>query len=76
MHTGMLWFDNTPNRALKLKIQSALDYYRRKYRREPNLCLVNPAMLSNEEMEFGRLTVRGYGSVLPHHLWIGVEDQT
>ncbi len=75
MHTGMLWFDNTPNRELKAKVQSAIDYYRSKYRREPNLCLVNPGMLPDRQMQLGRLTVRAYGPVLPHHLWIGVEDQ-
>lgn len=75
MHTGMLWFDNSPDRALKIKIQSAIDYYRKKYQREPNLCLVNPGMISDEDMKLGRLTVRAYGPVLPHHLWIGVEDQ-
>ncbi len=75
MHTGMLWFDNASNRPLAAKIQRAMDYYRRKYHREPNLCLVNPGMLSEGELDLGHLTVRAYGSVLPHHLWIGVEDQ-
>lgn len=75
MHTGMLWFDSTPDRALDLKIQSAIDYYRRKYHRDPTLCLVNPGMMSNDHLEVGRLTVRAYGPVLPHHLWIGVEDE-
>ncbi len=75
MHTGMLWFDNAPDRALKAKIQAAIDYYRSKFRHEPNLCLVNPAMMPDGNMQMGRLTVRAYGPVLPDHLWIGVEDQ-
>ena len=75
MHTGMLWFDNAPDRELKSKVQSALDYYRKKFNREPNLCLVNPGMITDGPIQLGRLTIRGYAPVLPHHLWIGVEDQ-
>ncbi len=75
MHTGMLWFDNSSASELQLRIQPAVDYYRRKFKREPNLCLVNPTMLSNGALQVGRITVRAYGSILPHHLWIGVEDQ-
>lgn len=76
MHTGMLWFDNTPGRELKTKIQFALDYYRKKYKREPNLCLVHPGMITGEPLQLGHVTVRGYKTVLPHHLWIGVEGQS
>ncbi len=75
MHTGMLWFDNSTASELNLKIQPAIDYYRSKFHREPNLCLVNPAMLSGGPMQMGHMAVRAYGPILPHHLWIGVEDQ-
>lgn len=84
MHTGMLWFDNTPNVSLKLRIEKAADYYRRKYHQEPNLCLIHPSMLEGERVRakgetdvnaVGSLTVRPYGPVLPGHLWIGVEDK-
>lgn len=75
MHTGMLWFDNSSGPELQARIQIAIDYYRRKFKREPNLCLVNPAMLSGGSLQLGHTAVRAYGPVLPHHLWIGVEDQ-
>ncbi len=75
MHSGMLWFDNTPQRGLASKIQAALEYYRAKYKREPNLCLVNPGMIGDGPLQLGHVTVRGYSSILPHHLWIGVEGQ-
>lgn len=75
MHTGMLWFDNDPHTPLAHKIQKAAEYYRQKYGRLPDLCLVNPAMLQNEKINEGRITVRPYRPVLPGHLWIGVEDQ-
>ncbi len=76
MHSGMLWFDDTPSRDLGTKIQTALEYYRKKYKREPNLCLVNPGMIGKEPMQLGHVTVRAYRSILPHHLWVGVEGQS
>lgn len=76
MHIGMLWFVETPGHDLKSTIQTALEYYRKKYKREPNLCLVNPGMLAGSPLQLGHLTVRAYPSVLPRHLWIGVEDQS
>ncbi len=74
MHTGMMWFDNNSTTALTLKIEKALDYFRKKYGREPNLILVNPSMLNNEKPEIGKITIRPYRLVLPGHLWVGIED--
>ena len=85
MHIGMLWYDNTPNVSLKTRIEKAADYYRRKYHQEPNLCLIHPSMLEGERNrskggadipQVGSMTIRSYGTVLPGHLWIGVEDNS
>ncbi len=75
MHTGMLWFDNS-NAALALKIQKAVDYYVKKYGRQPDLCLVHPSMLEKDQsqLEIRQLTVRPYRPVLPGHIWIGIEE--
>ena len=80
METGMLWFDNDPKKSLNLKIQQAVDYYRNKYGCSPNLCLVNPGNLvkSNQPSEtssLGSVMIRPFRSVLPGHLWIGMEDK-
>ncbi len=84
MHIGMLWYDNTPGVSLKIRIEKAADYYRRKYHQEPNLCLIHPSMLEGEKShskgsadlpQVGSMTVRPYGPVLPGHLWIGIEDK-
>jgi len=81
MYTGMLWFDNDPRTTLTIKIQKAADYYKKKYGRLPDLCLVHPSMLGENQSEplqdHGRqITIRSYKPVLPGHLWIGTEDQT
>ncbi len=83
MHVGMLWFDNAPNIELKTKIEKAVAYYRQKYHREPNLCLIHPSMAGKDNSEINRLaltsikgmTIRPYRPVLPGHLWIGIEDK-
>lgn len=76
MHIGMLWFDNTPNVALKVRIEKAVDYYRRKYHQEPNLCLIHPDMQDAKKpvTQIGPLEVRTYRPVLPMHIWIGMQD--
>lgn len=76
MHTGMLWFDNSQT-ALNVKIQKAVDYYHKKYGRIPDLCLVHPSMLeqNQRQLEINKLTVRPYRPVLPGHIWIGIEDK-
>ena len=76
MHTGMLWFDNSQT-ALTVKIQKAVDYYHKKYGRNPDLCLVHPSMMdtNQRQLEINKLTVRPYRPVLPGHIWIGIEDK-
>lgn len=83
MHTGMLWFDNSKS-LLSIKIQKAVDYYRKKYGRTPDLCLIHPSMLDESERNKGsielgenekKITVRTYRPVLPGHIWIGIEDK-
>jgi len=80
MNTGMMWFDNDPKTPLDVKIQKAADYYRKKYGRTPDLCLVNPGMLDTTKPETdsrqaGKILIRPLRSVLPGHLWIGVNEQ-
>lgn len=75
MHTGMIWFDNSQT-PLEVKIQKAVDYYVKKYRRRPNLCLVHPSMMEGRlELKVEKLTVRPYRPVLPGHIWIGIEEK-
>jgi len=84
MNIGMLWFDNDPKVNLDSKIERAALYYRDKYGRKPTLCFVHPSMLNgkfskapappSDEKHFtaGGIEVRCNQSVLPNHLWIGV----
>ena len=69
----MMWFDNDPKTTLSAKIERAVDYYKHKHGLEPNLCLVHPAALQAGQ-ELQKLAIRPYRSVLPGHLWLGVEE--
>ncbi len=80
MNVGMLWFDNDPRTALTVKVSRAADYYRQKYGRTANLCMVNPSMLGEpkptmQEVQAGKIAVRPNRAILPGHLWIGTEDK-
>ena len=74
MHTGMLWFDDSQT-TLDTKIQKAMSYYSKKYGRTPDLCLVHPNMMKDEQPKEGKITIRPYRPVLPGHIWIGIEDK-
>ena len=80
MNVGMLWYDNDPRTALTAKVARAADYYRQKYGLVPDLCLVNPSMLSKPgpdltEEPTGKVTIRPNRAIQPGHLWIGKEDK-
>jgi hypothetical protein len=72
----MLWYDNDPHSTLEAKIQRAARYYRDKYGRLPDLCLVHPNMLDGGKLtsQQQQITIRTYRPVLPGHFWLGVED--
>jgi hypothetical protein len=81
MLTGMLWFDNDPKTTLTAKVVRAAEYYREKYGKVPDTCLVNERMLPSPQpqsaggMEVGRVTVKGWRGILPGHLWIGCKEK-
>lgn len=82
MFTGMMWFDNNPKTTLADKVHQAAEYYRHKYGRTPDLCLVNPKMFPGNEIHpepvegrGGKILIRPLRSVLPGHIWIGVDEK-
>lgn len=77
MNIGMLWFDSDPQRDLGARIERAIDFYRSKYRREPNLCFIHPSTSNGDCLDLvDGVEIRTSLSVLPDHFWLGVEDLT
>ncbi len=75
METGMLWFDNDPKVDLPTKISRAASYYQKKYGVAPNLCFVHPSMVKDQPLYRNGIVVKTNLRILPHHLWIGRQDQ-
>jgi hypothetical protein len=75
MNVGMLWFDNDPKATLTEKVERAAEYYRTKYGCSPDLCMVNPGMLPEQQLQAGKIMVRPLRTILPGHLWIGVDEK-
>ena len=84
MDIGMLWFDNDKQSDLNVKVTRAVTYYQEKYGQKPNLCFVNPCMMpENGNNGYspkpksvarinGEVEIRESQSMLPNHLWIGI----
>lgn len=72
MNVGMLWLDDDRNRSLDEKVSRAVEYYREKYGRMPELCLVNKTMLAEERL-VGKVSVQPQAAILPHHFWVGMK---
>lgn len=75
MKVGMMWLDTDKKRTLEEKVKRAADYYRDKYGRFPELCLVNERLL-NDKKKVGRVMVRPEKAVLPGHFWLGMSPQS
>lgn len=71
MNVGMLWLDDDRSRSLEEKVSRAVEYYREKYGRFPDTCLVNPTMLK-DETKVGKVSVLPIANILPHHFWLGL----
>lgn len=75
MDIGMLWFDNDPKSDVLSKVIKAAAYYRNKYGEDPNLCFVHPSMIPEAKANVDKVAVQTDSTVLPHHFWIGVQQQ-
>ena len=74
MQAGMMWFDNDKSTSLNIKIKTAAKYYRKKYGKMPDLCMVNPSMIPDDLPKDAKMTIRPYQPIVSGHLWIGVDD--
>jgi len=75
MNVGMLWFDGDVTRDVPERIHRAAEYYRTKYGRQPNVCILHPVS-AGEGMpgEVEGLKVLTSATVLRDHFWLGVDE--
>ena len=72
--TGMLWFDNDPQRKLTEKIDRAARYYQQKYGSKPTLCFVHPGLPATIYEASTDLDIQFNTTVPLDHIWIGSTD--
>jgi hypothetical protein len=75
MATGMIWFDNDPQKNINEKIRLAVQYYQNKFGSQPTLCFLHPGcrgkflkVESGIEIEFNL-------GLSPDHIWVGMRQQ-
>jgi hypothetical protein len=71
MEYGMMWFDDSPKTRIAEKITQAIDYYRKKYGDNPDICFVNPSMLEAPIEGPKNITISPLHSIMRWHFWIG-----
>ena len=74
MREGLLWFDDDPERELREKVARAAARYKRKFGRAPNRCYVNERALDDGDLQVGVIKVMSMPNILPHHFWLGIDD--
>ncbi len=70
MQLGMMWLDADKKRSLEEKVERAADYYKDKYGRLPELCLVHTNMLSSEK-NIGQIKIQPTKAIVRNHFWLG-----
>ena len=73
MNIGMLWLDADKSRSFDEKVKLAVEYYKNKHGRLPELCIVNTEMLTDQK-KVGRVQVIPQKTILPNHFWLGMEN--
>lgn len=76
MKVGMLWFDGDLKVNLKVRIERAAVYYRDKYGRTPNLCIIHPSTAGEgHPSSVIGVDVRTSAAVQPDHFWLGIKER-
>ena len=76
MREGLLWFDNDPNRQLNDKVKQAAARYKNKLHRKPTVCYMNADEFDSKISKVGGIDLKPANHILPHHYWVGVEQDT
>lgn len=70
----LMWYDASKTPLIE-KIDAAILYYRRKYEKIPNLCLVCSKAIDKEVPKHKDLKIKVAPYILPNHLWLGIEEK-
>ncbi len=65
------WYDDDPKKAVALKIEEAVEAYVSRFRRRPNVVLVNEA----DKTDVSGVAVRSESFIRRNNFWVGREAQ-
>ena len=71
--TGLLWFDDNPNRSLADKVSQAATRYQSKFGQRATVCLVNEIDMNGCGGVVGDIEVQVKPNMLRHHFFVGVD---
>lgn len=63
------WYDDDPKKAVALKIEEAIEAYVSRFRRRPNVVLVNEA----DKADVSGVVVRSESFIRRNNFWVGRE---
>ncbi|HEU4324966.1 MAG TPA: hypothetical protein VFS21_17635 [Roseiflexaceae bacterium] len=63
------WYDDDPKKAVALKIEEAIEAYVSRFRRRPNVVLVNEA----DKADVSGVAVRSESFIRRNNFWVGRE---
>ncbi len=72
--TGMLWFDNDKTTSFSEKVIRAKEYFIKKYKQEPDFCLVNTETHDGKTLSVGDIKVDIRQAMIKNHFMIGVKN--
>lgn len=75
MVTGMIWFDNDPQKNINEKIHAAIRYYQNKFGNQPTICSLNPKLEELLVKPVTDIEVFYNPNLSPDHIWLGVRHQ-
>lgn len=74
MNIGLLWHDSS-SQDLARKLAPAAQRYQERFGELPNVCYVHPGQLPDGDRQVGSIWVRPSRQILPHHFWLGLEQE-
>jgi hypothetical protein len=76
MRSGLLWFDDSPGVPLAAKIERAMQRYRERVGRLPNVCYVHPKTLAGADARPERVKVVESTTVQPNYFLVGMRSRS
>ena len=71
-----VWYDDNPQKSIGAKIEDAVSHYTQRYGCQPDICLLNEAVLPEDYARFGFKTtikVMPARNVPRNYFWVGNE---